>query len=74
MSKMAEAELCTASLDIDSCFVATEIIRYPDLKDVAAVVGGGGSKHQGRSLTAQDNMRNRKTILVVAPYQPDITW
>lgn len=30
-----------AHLDMDSYFVSTEILRYPDLKGVAAVVGGG---------------------------------
>lgn len=30
-----------AHLDMDSYFVSTEILRYPDLRGVAAVVGGG---------------------------------
>lgn len=32
-------------IDMDSYFVSTEILRYPDLRGVAAVVGGG-SAHQ----------------------------
>jgi DNA polymerase-4 len=38
-----------AHLDMDSYFVSTEILRYPDLKGVAAVVGGG-SAHQPRLM------------------------
>ncbi|WP_151638947.1 DNA polymerase Y family protein [Noviherbaspirillum aerium] len=36
-------------IDMDSYFVSTEILRYPDLKGVAAVVGGG-SRHQPRLM------------------------
>lgn len=38
-----------AHLDMDSYFVSTEILRYPDLKGVAAVVGGGRD-HQPISM------------------------
>ncbi|MEC4718156.1 DNA polymerase IV [Noviherbaspirillum sp. CPCC 100848] len=38
-----------AHLDMDSYFVSTEILRYPDLKGVAAVVGGGRD-HQPRLM------------------------
>lgn len=65
---MEEAELRTASLDIDSCFVNTEILRYPDLKDVAAVVGGGGDQaprslvNGTRQYARQKNYIGRGTV------------
>jgi DNA polymerase-4 len=41
---MEEAEPRIAHLDMDSFFVSAEILRYPDLKGVAAVVGGGSDQ------------------------------
>lgn len=42
-----EPRIC--HIDMDSFFVSAEILRYPDLKGVAAVVGGG-SRHQPKAL------------------------
>jgi DNA polymerase-4 len=44
-----EEEPRIAHIDMDSYFVSTEILRYPDLKGIAAVVGGG-SAHQPKQL------------------------
>lgn len=43
----SEPRIC--HIDMDSYFVSTEILRYPDLKGVAAVVGGG-SQHQPKVM------------------------
>lgn len=47
MDDMDEPRIC--HIDMDSFFVSAEILRYPDLKGVAAVVGGG-SRHQPKDL------------------------
>lgn len=47
LEQIDEPRIC--HIDMDSFFVSAEILRYPDLKGVAAVVGGG-SRHQPRDL------------------------
>lgn len=47
MEENDEPRIC--HIDMDSFFVSAEILRYPDLRGVAAVVGGG-SRHQPKDL------------------------